>query len=412
MLSPLTETPSPPAATTNRCSLGHPQPVPPRQLKTLDGHTGTSRAIELGTPNAVAFAKDGQTLASISDNRTVLLWDVRDLAQPQLLEELAGHTGQVTAVAFAPNGHTLASASEDRTALLWDTTDPNRPRPFDTPLIDEEPMYGAELHPGRPHHCQCRMGRDGTALGHLRPERTTAPQSPFTDHTGEHLAVTPDGRTLVTPVGNTAALWDIGDPTRPQFLGDLPDGHIDSVHDVAVAPDGRILATASVDKTVLLWDISDPTHPRRVGQPLVGHTDSVYAVAFSPDSRTLASGSGDTTVRLWDVSNPAQPHSITAPLTGDTLDVYALAFAPDGRTLASGGGDDTVRLWDTTDPTHPRPRGEPLTGHQAEIYTMEFSPDGNTLATGGDDQTVLLWDLADPGVRAASATPSVPTPEP
>ena len=67
---------------------------------------------------------------------------------------------------------------------------------------------------------------------------------------------------------------------------------------VAFAPDGRTLATASVDQTVLLWDVTDPARPRRLGDPLTGHTGAVYGVAFAPDGHTLATASADRTVLL------------------------------------------------------------------------------------------------------------------
>ena len=62
----------------------------------------------------------------------------------------------------------------------------------------------------------------------------------------------------------------------------------------------------------------------------------MYSVAFSPDGRTLASGSLDGTVRLWDVTDPAHPRPLGQPLTGRRAAVDSVAFSPDGRTLASG----------------------------------------------------------------------------
>jgi WD40 repeat protein len=69
----------------------------------------------------VAFASDGQTVATGSDDRTVRLWDLSDRDHPRSLgAPLSGHTDEVNGVAFAPDGRTLATASADRTVRLWD----------------------------------------------------------------------------------------------------------------------------------------------------------------------------------------------------------------------------------------------------------------------------------------------------
>ena len=65
----------------------------------------------------MAFAADGQMLASASADRTIKLWDPRT---GQELCTLRGHSATVMSVVFAPDSQALASASADNTIKIWD----------------------------------------------------------------------------------------------------------------------------------------------------------------------------------------------------------------------------------------------------------------------------------------------------
>ncbi|HKX60900.1 MAG TPA: protein kinase, partial [Verrucomicrobiae bacterium] len=84
--------------------------VASQQVRILKGHSRKGWA--------VAFSRDGQRLASSSDDKTIKLWNATN---HQLTLTLTGHTKAVYGIAFSSNGRRLASASDDKTAKVWNT---------------------------------------------------------------------------------------------------------------------------------------------------------------------------------------------------------------------------------------------------------------------------------------------------
>ena len=298
---------------------------------------------------------------------------------PKALGFVSGFPDWVTSVAFSPDGTKLAVGTYDEVRLV----DPSSRKTISK--LSTSNGYVRSLAFSEDGGQVAIADYQSLSLWDVAAKRRLRA---FAGHTGYVTAVLLlDERLVSGSEDGTVRVWDIASGAEVErFDIGVP------VNDVAVAPDGTLLAVAAGDATrpnrpgpVTLWDLASG---EKVAD-LVGHERAALAVAFSPDGSRLASAGEDEKVNLYDVAarNPVGYYA------GHSRSVNDFAFLAGGELLASisggnAGGLCELRVWksDGSDVA----AGE---AHEQRIGCLAVSPDGRTLALGSRDKTVSLWGL-------------------
>ena len=248
-------------------------------VKTLNGHTGIV--------NSIAFSPNGELLASVSDDETLKLWDVRSQQNIATLTDIAdGFRWQIKSVAFSPDGHLLATVG-GKHVKLWNI-------------------------------------RNRTEIAILRHENWV-----------QTVAFSADGAVLAVGDGSregtgTVKIWDV---RNQQVIATLKDDLV-FVKAVTFSSDDRYLASSHYNGEVKVWNVSD--WKRLYTIPQAGD----YDIAFSPDGKMIAgTGSGYVSI-LW-----AEEGTRAVRLPGPIGWRHPVDFSHDSATLAVGAEDGIIRIW-------------------------------------------------------------------
>jgi len=303
----------------------------------------------------VWIAPDGKTAISGAGDGILEVWN---LETGKVLHKMTADIGDVRAVAVTPDGSRAVSGSRDGTLKLWDV------------------RTGALL---------CTLA-DPIAWKNavLEKRKRKEPGSFKLPVLVDALAITPDGRKAIAGGWDrTLTVWDF---ERKEALLKLKShGRVKAI---AVTLDGRRVVSSS-GATLTVWDLESGKELR----VLEGHTDEVQAVAIAPDGRRAVSGSSDRTLRVWDLESGAASPGLNEV-------IYALSgvsVTRHGHMALSTSLEGTIKAWDLESGIQLRvlkSTGWPRSG----AHEIAISPDGRR-AMFLSDYVLGLWDFERGGER-------------
>jgi len=289
-----------------------------------------------GVVNDMAFTSDGKYLISVSDDKTIRIWDVENNVLDRTLRTFAasGAEGSIYALALSPDDRFLAIGG----------------------YFKENEIRIVDLK---------KTSKVVVVKGHTNVITS--------------IEFSKDGLQLASSdVTGLVKLWDV-DYANGQMMAktkaDL-DGHDAQVYDISFSPNGKQLVSASYDGSLQLWDLTGEIEPISMKM----HIDKVYSCAFSLDGKWIISGGNKGKAIIWD--NRGAFSKYLASLDKPINDI---AIAGDNVILSA----DLGYVYSIINPSNKNALHVPFTA----ISSSAISSTNRAALAGGSKGNILIYDL-------------------
>ena len=312
------------------------------------------------------FSKDGKRVLTVSQDKTVKIWDGQN---GMLLASLKGHEGMIAMGVFSPDGKTILTVSEDGTAKLWNSYNGNL---IASMSHNMEAIYDAGF------------SEDGKYI--YAPFSDSALR--FFDATNGRLLQTiknpeaefgwitqhPDGKLIIaTDESEKFAIWDKSTGKKVATC----KGHKAKVEYVEYNKVNNKILSSSEDGIAMVWNMK--------GQKLFQITNkgNIREARFSPDGKFVFTYSDQFELGLWSAEDG---HKIVS--LGAVSDELGTAeFSIDSKRLVTTHLQ-SVYVWDIPSGNLFRKIDLPY-----GVINARFDNSGTKMVTAGYDKVAMVWDL-------------------
>ncbi|KAM3415985.1 hypothetical protein BST61_g9474 [Cercospora zeina] len=289
------------------------------------------------------FPNSGHLLLSAAADGKIRLWDAYH--DRELLRSYNGHTKSVVDVDFTPDGTRFLSASYDRQMKVWDTETGQCISRFSTgstPHVvrwqPENPSgheFLAGMHDNKIVQIDTRLTADGEKKN---------PVQEYDHHLGPVNTITfcdENRRFITTSDDKSLRAWEYNIPVPIKFIAE--PYMFPMVKSASHPAKGAVLLQSS-DNTIKVYNTGEKIRQNRK-KDFRGHNNAGYAIdlAVSPDGGIVASGDSGGFVCFWDWKSCKMWHKIKA----SDAAVISVAWHPrESSKVVTGDLNGMIKYWD------------------------------------------------------------------
>lgn len=203
-------------------------------------------------------------------------------------------------------------------------------------------------------------------------------------YTRGNLLFSPDGDSLVSPVGNRVTVFNLASSTSTT----LPLEHKKDIRCMCLSPDGALLLSVDVAGRCLVTNIAT----RNVLHHFA-FKEVVRDIQFSPDGGFVAAAVGRK-LQVWLTPGRRRefsPFVLHRTYAAHHDDVRSVAWSEDGRYIGTASKDMTARVFSL----HPEEGFTPITlaGHRDQVLALHFvhAEGRHRIYTIGRDGGLFTW---------------------
>ncbi len=313
--------------------------------------------------------------------------------------EPQGHTGTIGNIFFSPTGEELVSVSEDRTIKVWNSETGYLMRTLRGQMGSgsQGVLNAGAIHPNSLVAVGGLIGGQESGLYDIRLMNIYTGKMSRTfqglNSPVVSLAFSNGGNLMAAgTLSGQIVIFDLKTEQTTMYTR-----HNASIKCLIFSSDDQQLVSASNDGKLIMWDLSlRNTGSQAASKELKSHTGSVNSVAFSPDGKYILSGGSDNRIVQWDSKGNFVKElvRISDDEFGDQFglgDIHSLAFTGDGSMVVAGTqlmNNENARVYSVPDGN----LVSTIKIHDSPVFAAAAYGNDLVATAGGEERDIVLWN--------------------